>query len=60
MFCSVVFIVFYFSFFTNPYKEENFIDIDYLSCSGSLEAEKEISSFDDMILIFIVLFYIFG
>jgi len=60
IFCSSLFIVFYFSFFTNPYKEENFIDIDYLSCSGSLEAEKEISSFDDMILIFIVLFYIFG
>jgi hypothetical protein len=60
VFFSVIFIVFYFSFFTNPYKEENFIDVDYLSCSASLEAEKEISSFDDMILIFIVLFYIFG
>lgn len=57
---TVLFIITYFSYFTNPFKEENFLDSDYLSASASVEAEKEISSFDDMILTFIVLFYVFG
>ena len=60
LFFCLGFIIFYFSYFTNPYKEENFIDSDYLVASASVEAEKEISSFDDIILTFIVLFYIFG
>lgn len=57
---ATLFIITYFSFFTNPFKEENFIDTDYLAASASVEAEKELSSFDDIILTFIVLFYIFG
>ncbi len=57
---SIFFIIIYFSYFTNPYKEENFVDTDYLSASASIEAEKEISSLDDIILVLIVLFYVFG
>jgi hypothetical protein len=36
------------------------IDNDYLVCFFSTEAEKEISSFDDMILGSAILFYVFG
>jgi len=59
-FISSIFIVFYFSFFLSYTKEENTIDFDYLISNSTVEAEKEISSFDDMILAFIVLFYVFG
>jgi predicted secreted protein len=57
---AIFFIIIYFSFFTNPFNEENFLDTDYLSASASVEAEKEISSFDDIILTLIILFYVFG
>lgn len=60
IFLSVIFIIFYFSFFISFNKEENTIDFDYLISNSTVEAEKEISSFDDMILAFIVLFYVFG
>jgi hypothetical protein len=60
LFLSTIFIVFYFSFFLTYTKEENTIDFDYLISNSTVEAEKEISSFDDMILAFIVLFYVFG
>lgn len=60
LFLSTIFIVFYFSFFLSYTKEENTIDFDYLISNSTVEAEKEISSFDDMILAFIVLFYVFG
>lgn len=60
LFLSTIFVVFYFSFFLSYTKEENTIDFDYLISNSTVEAEKEISSFDDMILAFIVLFYVFG
>lgn len=60
LFLSSIFIIFYFSFFLSYTKEENTIDFDYLISNSTVEAEKEISSFDDMILAFIVLFYVFG
>lgn len=55
-----IFIVIYFSFYTSAVKEESFIDSDYLNNSSLVEAEKEISSLDDIILIITVLVYIFG
>ena len=36
------------------------IDSDYLVSSGSVEAEKEITSYDDIILGLVILLYIFG
>jgi hypothetical protein len=60
IFFAALFISFYFSYFSSATKEESTIDTDYLVASASVEAEKEISSFDDMILAFVVLFYIFG
>lgn len=60
IFLATIFVVFYFSFYLSYTKEENTIDTDYLVSNSVVEAEKEISSFDDMILAFIVLFYVFG
>ncbi len=60
IFLSVIFINFYFSHFLSYTKEESMIDSDYLVCFFSTEAEKEISSFDDMILGSAILFYVFG
>ena len=55
-----LFLNFYFSFYTSSTNEENTIDIDFLMNSATVESEKEISSFDDIILTFLVLFYTFG
>jgi hypothetical protein len=60
IFLAVIFINFYFSHFLSYTKEESMIDNDYLVCFFSTEAEKEISSFDDMILGSAILFYVFG
>ena len=60
VFLSVIFISFYFSYFSTATGEENTVDADYLVSSVAVEAEKEISSLDDMILGLIVLIYVFG
>jgi hypothetical protein len=60
VFLSVIFISFYFSYFSTATNEENTVDADYLVSSVAVEAEKEISSLDDMILGLIVLIYVFG
>jgi len=60
LYTSIVFISFYFNYFSTANKEEATIDADYLVASTTVEAEKEISCFDDMILAFVVLIYIFG
>jgi hypothetical protein len=56
----IIFISCYFSYFSTATSEENTVDTDYLVSSVVVESEKEISSFDDMILGVIVLIYIFG
>jgi len=60
VFFAFLFVSFYFSYFNSFVKEDNTIDVDFLLSSLSVESEKEISSFDDMILAAIVLVYIFG
>jgi len=57
---TILFISFYFNYFLSSTKEEALIDADYLIMSSTVEAEKEITAFDDMILAFVVLIYIFG
>jgi hypothetical protein len=57
---TLIFISFYFNYFSSASKEEALIDADYLVSSSTVEAEKEITAFDDMILGFVVLIYIFG
>jgi hypothetical protein len=57
---ALIFISFYFNYFVSSTKEEALIDNDYLINSMTVEAEKEISAFDDMILAAIILMYIFG
>ena len=45
---------------TSLTKEEASADTDYLLMSASIESEKEIGSFDDIILVMVVLLYVFG
>jgi hypothetical protein len=57
---TALFISYYFSYFTNPNTEETTVDNDYLSASLVVESEKEITSFDDIILALVILMYVFG
>ena len=54
------FVSFYFSFYTNASKEESTVDADYLSASVTVESEKELGSVDDMLLMILTMYYIFG
>jgi hypothetical protein len=60
VYSALIFISFYFNYFLTPTKEEALIDNDYLINSMTVELEKEITAFDDMILATIILIYIFG
>lgn len=60
IFAGFIFMSFFFSYFTHTSKEGLIIDADYLVSNSSVEAEKEISSYDDMILGIVVLCYVFG
>jgi len=60
VYSALIFISFYFNYFLTPTKEEALVDNDYLINSMTIEAEKEITAFDDMILATIILIYIFG
>lgn len=55
-----IFLCFYLSNYTSYYKEESTVDSDYLLTSSFVEAEKEISSFDDVLVIAVVLIFLFG
>jgi len=60
IYIALIFITFYFTYFSSSTKEESTIDNDYLVSSITIEAEKEITAFDDMLLGGIILIYIFG
>lgn len=59
-----LFVIAYFSFYSSAVKEESLIDADYLTISGIYESEKEITAFDDIILmvsaIVLLFFWFFG
>ena len=54
------FLSIYFSYFTSSVKEEVTIDYDYMSASGTVEAEKEITGFDDILMGLIIVLYLVG
>lgn len=60
VFFGYLLVIFYLSYFTSLTKEEASADTDYLLMSASIESEKEIGSFDDIILVMVVLLYVFG
>jgi ABC-type multidrug transport system fused ATPase/permease subunit len=60
LYFTFIFISFYFTYFNNYTNEENLVDIDYLISSSTIEAEKEITAFDDILLGTVILLYIFG
>lgn len=53
-------IMFYFSFYSSSVKEESLIDLDHAFWNVTIEAEEEIASMDDILMAFIVIFYVFG
>lgn len=68
VFIHILFIMFflflglllYFSFFTTSTKEENLIDNDHMLANITIEAEEEVASMDDIIMLFCLLLYIYG
>lgn len=52
--------VLYHSFFSSSTKEENLIDHDYMYLTITIEAEEEIASMDDILMLVCLLFGIFG
>lgn len=60
IFINIIFLNFYFSHFNSISKEENSIDTEFLFINLLFESEKEIGSFDDIILGVIFLIFIFG
>lgn len=68
MFIHLIFIIgfilmgllLYFSFFTSSTKEENLVDNDHMLANITIEAEEEIASMDDIIMLFCLLLYIYG
>lgn len=54
-----IFFSMYFSYYNNATKEYSLIDHDYLLASTAVEAEEEISSWDDMILAALLIIFIF-
>jgi len=60
IYVSVLFISFYFSFYSSSVKEESTIDSDYLSTTALVESEKEIGSFDDILMSMLIFLYCFG
>jgi hypothetical protein len=59
LFILSIFFILYFSPYTT-YTQEDSVDMDYSATSLLIEAEKEISSIDDIILFSVAIFYIFG
>ena len=59
LFVCCIFITFYFSFFNSSSKEENTVDFDFLAASLTVEAEKEITAIDDILMGLVVVVYIF-
>ena len=55
-----IFIIFYFSYYSSPVKEEALVDSDYLAASLTIESEKELGSIDDYILTLLIFMYMFG
>ena len=57
---AFLFVSFYFSHYSSSSKEESTIDADYLCASVTIESEKELGSFDDILMPSIIIIYTFG
>jgi hypothetical protein len=55
-----LFVSIYFSYFTSSVNEEVTIDYDYMSASGTVEAEKEITGLDDILMGLVIVLYLVG
>lgn len=55
-----ILVSFFFSYYNIASNDESTIDADYLSANAVVESEKEIGSFDDIIMVILVFLYSFG
>jgi len=55
----IAFFVLFFNFYTSSTKEESIVDQDYLIALSLIEAEEEISSFDDILGALLFFIYVF-
>jgi len=55
-----IFISCVLSVFNNNKKDEKTLDYDQVNYMITLESEKEITSFDDILLTLIIFMYVFG
>ncbi len=60
LFFNIIFLNYYFSYFNNFFREENLADINFVFVNLLFESEKEIGSFDDILLSLVFLIFIFG
>ena len=60
LFLAAVTFVFYFNYYSTSTKEESIVDHDYLIANSTLDAEEEIGSLDDILLGFLIFFYVFA
>jgi hypothetical protein len=52
--------IFFFSFIVNLYKDEGSNDTDHTISTLLVESEKEISGIDDLMIVMLVVFFVFG
>lgn len=55
-----VFVSIFFNFYGNSNTEDSTIDSDYVIMSSLVEAEKELTSIDDLINLALIIIFIFG
>jgi hypothetical protein len=55
-----ILLALFFSFYNNINTEEKSIDIDYLNSFVTVEAEKEITSIDDYLIVILTISFVFG
>jgi hypothetical protein len=55
----IAFFVLFFNLYTSSTKEESIVDQDYLIALSLIEAEEEISSFDDILGALLFFIYVF-
>ena len=55
-----IFLVLFFTFYSNQNNDESLIDFDYLNTSILIESEKEITAIDDILVLIVPILYVFG
>lgn len=60
MYCIVILLAFYFSYYNSLTKDENTLDQDFMVAAMTVESEEEIASIDDLSLALFLLVFVFS